>query len=280
MGQAAKTQSGGRFVENVETPVGVAAYLRVSTDEQAKSGLGLAAQERQTRAMATVKGWSEPVIYSDDGITGTKGVRGRPALAALMAAVARGEVDAVIIKSLDRLGRKTRLILELVDDLNRAGVSLVSCKESLDTTTPTGQFVLTLFAALAQLERDTIAERTRDALDAHGLRDGEKGGKLPFGYVRTDRGLRVDRAGAYVVRAIFARRASGASMRAIADALNADGHCTDHGKDWQHSSVREILSRETIYRGGLRGASTLRWPAILHDDSRDVSRDAERVTQA
>ena len=249
-----------------ETSLRVAIYLRVSTEEQAKSGLGLEAQERRCRAMATVKGWPEPTLYRDDGISGTKDTRRRPGLAALMGALGRGEMDAVIIHSLDRLGRRTRLILELVDEMNRCGVSLVSCKESLDTTTPTGQFVLTLFAALAQLERDTIAQRTRDALDAHGLRDGEKGGRLPYGYIRVDTGVRVDRSAAYVVRTIFRLRQQGRSLRQIADALDRDGHVTEHGKSWHHSSVAEVLRHEDAYRGGLRGASALRWPAVLHSD--------------
>lgn len=240
----------------------VAAYVRVSTEEQARSGLGLGAQAARCQAMATVKDWPEPRLFADEGISGTKDTRRRPGLARLMAAVGAGDVDAVIINSLDRLGRKTRLVLELVDELNGYGVSLVSCKESLDTTTPQGQFVLTLFAALAQLERDLIADRTRAALAEHGRRDGEKGGRLPFGYQRTSRGVRVDRAAAATVRCIFEYRAEGIALRRIAEHLDRR-HPRADGRAWQHTSVREILGNEAIYRGGRRGESALRWPAIL-----------------
>src|SRR5690349_16314012 len=105
-------------------PTRIAAYLRVSTDEQKESGLGIAAQRRQVRAMADVKMWPAPMEFVDDGVSGTKDVEKRPELQRLMTAVEAGEVDVVIIASLDRLGRKTRLILTLVDDLARRGVTL------------------------------------------------------------------------------------------------------------------------------------------------------------
>jgi len=238
----------------------VAAYLRVSTDEQARTGLGLGAQRSRVLAMATVKGWPEPIIYADEGISGTKETRKRPQLARLMGDVASGELQAIIILDLSRLARKTRLVLDLVEEMTRCGVSLVSCKESLDTTTPQGQFVLTMFAALAQLERDLIAERTRAALAEHGRRDGERGGRLPYGYVRSERGIAVDRHAASVVRKIFALRASGLSLRAIADQLDGPG---PRGGAWRHTGVSEILTNESAYRGGSRGESARRWPAIL-----------------
>jgi DNA invertase Pin-like site-specific DNA recombinase len=114
--------------------------------------------------MATVEGWNEPLVYCDAGISGTRDATRRPELQRLLSDVRSGTVAAVIILSLDRLGRETRLVLDLVEEFSRHGVALVSCKESLDTTSPQGQFVLTMFAALAQLERDLISERTKAAL--------------------------------------------------------------------------------------------------------------------
>src|SRR5260370_36804564 len=107
----------------------VAAYLRVSTDEQAESGLGIDAQRTQVRAMAVVKGYSTPTEYVDNGISGTKDVDKRPALQALMTDIAAGKVDVVIIPSLDRLGRKTRIILRLVEELAGRNVTLVGCRD-------------------------------------------------------------------------------------------------------------------------------------------------------
>lgn len=69
-------------------------------------------------------------------------------------------------------------------ELNELGVELVSCKESLDTSSPAGRFVLTMFAALAQLERDNIVQRTTDGRNQRGRIDGERGGRVPMEYKR------------------------------------------------------------------------------------------------
>ncbi|MBI1294291.1 hypothetical protein GC175_04955 [bacterium] len=254
-----------------------AIYLRVSTEEQGDK-YGLDVQDTMTRAMATVKQWQvvEPP-FVDDGLSGTLDVESRPALAALLAAAEDGKIDAVIVSALDRLGRKTSLVLALVERLAKHGVIIVSCKESLDTSTPSGQFVLTMFAALAQLERDTIVERTTNGRNQRGKVDGEKGGRVPMGYRRievepeTDESgkrkpvlnVAVDKDGAKLVTWIFRERAKGQTLTAIADGLNKDGHTTARGGRWHASSVREILLNEDAYRGGKRGESGLQWPKLL-----------------
>lgn len=261
----ARKKSGFATSEHSRSVTRVAAYLRVSTDEQARSGLGLGAQRAKVDAMATVKDWPAPTFYVDEGISGTKESRSRPALALMMDAVATGAVDAIIINSIDRLARKARLTLELAEEFQRAGVTLVSCKESIDTTTPAGQLFLTVLAGMAQFERDLIAERTRAALAEHSQRDGESGGRLPYGYVRELDGVRIERDQARIVRRIFQWRRDGLTLRAIAAQLNKRRYASPQGKHWHHSSVAAVLANEMYYRGGLRGASALRWPVILKD---------------
>ncbi len=239
-----------------------AIYSRVSTEEQIH-GYGLDVQRERCRAMATVKGWTVVGEYADEGLSGTKSQADRPQLAALLQACDAGDVDAVIVLALDRLGRKTRLVLELVDTLTARGVTLVSCKESLDTSTPQGQFVLTMFAALAQLERDTIVERTTAGRNQRGNQDGEKGGRLPYGYIRTPTGVQVEEQAAAVVRRIFAARAGGATLREIAHQLNERQPVSPRGGQWYASGVRDVLSNERAYHGATRGASAVQWPAIL-----------------
>lgn len=245
-----------------------AIYLRVSTDEQV-SGYGLDLQLSRCEGMATAKGWGRACVFVDEGVSGTRGVDDRPGLAAMLDAIDAGEVDAVIVYALDRLARSTRLVLEYVDRLAAKGAAIVSCKESLDTGTPAGQFVLTMFAALGQLERDTIVARTTDGRNARGKVDGEKGGRLPIGYARelvagksTGSVFTIDGEAA-TVRRIFTARAAGATLTAIADSLNADGVRTRRGGSWHASSVREVLTNEHAYRGGPRNGSGRNWPAIL-----------------
>ena len=135
-----------------------AIYLRVSTVEQSKK-FGLDAQKEQCEAMAKVKGWDVVQTFSDKGLSGSLDATERPGMAALLDAAEQGEIDAVIFAALDRLGRETTIVLEIVEQLDEYGVELVSCRESLDTSTPAGRFVLTMFAALAELEKDNIVKR-------------------------------------------------------------------------------------------------------------------------
>lgn len=265
-------------LHNNSTPAAVtwrtAMYCRVSTEEQAESGLGLGDQRARCEGMAMAKGWATPRLFSDDGISGTLGPHKRPALQKLLDAAQAHELDVVIIPSLDRLGRNTRLVLDLTAKLSALGVSLVSCKEAFDTTTPQGQFVLTLFAALGQLERDMISQRTAGGLAILSEREGETGGRIPYGYrrvgqrdatgKRTSYEVAVDPAAAAIVRRIFGLRRRGESTHAIAARLNADHVPTPRGVgEWRHSSVAVILRNKDIYYGGRRGRSAQRWPAIV-----------------
>ena len=254
-------------------PPSAAIYVRVSTEEQAKSGYGLDVQQERCAAMAVAKGWTVDAahVYADEGISGTKLASERPGLAALLAAVAAGQIHAVIVLALDRLGRKTTIILDLVEQIIAAGVEVVSCKEALDTTTATGRFVLSLFAALAQLERDNIVERTTSGRNARGKKDGEKGGRVPYGYVRAAGGILIDSVAAAVVRRIFGMNKRGTSLRHIAAELNAADIATPKGGSlWYPATVAVILNNKASYTGGTRGASEERWPAILEPSSRSI----------
>jgi site-specific DNA recombinase len=248
-----------------------AVYLRVSTEEQAEK-YGLIAQREQCEAMATVKGWDIAKVYQDD-VSGTTAER--PGLQAMLQAVCNGEHQAVIVSGLDRLARSTRLVLDIVEKLDGCSAELVSCKESLDTSTPQGRFVLRMFASLAELERDNIVERTTDGRDARGRIDGEKGGRLPMGYRRVFEdskavGVEVNEQRAELVRDIFAQRVAGSTLTAIADRLNEQGYTTERGGSWHASSVRQILLNEDAYKGGYRGESPERWPTLFINVSDNV----------
>lgn len=243
-----------------------AIYLRVSTDDQAQHGYGLEVQREKCNAMASVKGWDVIAEYKDEGVSGTTEPEQRPAMAQLLAAVDAGQIDAVLVLALDRLGRKTRIVLELAERFGAQNVELVSVKELLDTSTATGEFVLTMFAALAQLERSTIVNRTTEGRNARGRIDGEKGGRLPYGYYRNtadNNAVEIDLDAANIVRMIFRHRRAGKGMQAIADTLNLAGYASPKGGQWYASSVKIILDNKPAYAGGERGESSVCWPAII-----------------
>ncbi len=246
-------------VEQMENDkvIHVAGYLRVSTDEQAISGLGLDAQSKQVRGMAMAKGWPEPVMYEDAGISGMIDVKKRPEGARLLADIAAGTIDAVIVTALDRIGRRALYILNFIDTTKDA-ITLVSCKESVDTSTPVGKFLVTIMAGIAELERDTISQRTKDALEARGRSVGVRSGSVPYGYISKDREITINPRQAEVVRFIFDQRARKVSYQAISDAIQEQ--FTIH---LGASSVFVIAEHKKCYLGGKRGMSDKTWPVIL-----------------
>lgn len=198
-------------------------YLRVSTEEQSRSGLGLAAQ-RQTIA-AKVAG-EEVEWRADEGVSGSVAPESRPVLASVLAGLRRD--DVLVVAKLDRLGRSALDVLRLAEDARDRRWRLVACDLGLDTGTPVGAFTLTALAAVAQLERDLIAQRTREAL-AEKRRQGVRlGGPV----------LLPDE----VRHRVVAIRASGMTLRAVASALNAEGVPTARGGRWHGSTVRSVCS--------------------------------------
>lgn len=222
-------------------------YVRVSTDEQAREGLSLAAQTARIRAHCVAQGLTLSEVVVDAGVSG-KSLE-RPHLQALLARIQGGEVGAVVIYRLDRLTRRTRDLLELVEDVfRRHGVELVSLSEQLDTRTPAGVLTLTLLGALAQMERELIGDRTRLALAEKRAR-GDRLGGLPLGLQTTAPGTPAATAAAEleVVRQILGRRADGATFRAIAGELARAGRRTKRGGRWHASTVRAVCARRSLY---------------------------------
>lgn len=138
-------------------------YCRVSTEQQ-----------NLDRQIDALKQYGVDLIFNEK-MTGTK--RDRPELSKLLDRMTEG--DTVVIESLSRLGRSTKDLIELTELFHSKGVNLVSLKESIDTNTPTGKLLFTLMSAIAQFERDTIADRTREGLKAARAR-GRTGGRPKF----------------------------------------------------------------------------------------------------
>lgn len=249
-------------------PIGTghaAIYARVSTDEQAESGLGVDAQIAAFRQLVEMRGWqiAPAHVFIDAGVSGTTPPDQRPAMARLLAAAADGQIAHVAIYSLDRLARKTRYILEFTEQAASTGLGVAFVREAaVDTTTAAGRVVLSVIAAFAQFERDLISERTSAALAAKRA-TGWKPGRLPLGYISGDDGaISVHPANARTARRILAEREAGASYRAIADGLHDDGIAAPYGRRWYASSVRAIyLENANVYAGEVPGFPPLEEPA-------------------
>jgi site-specific DNA recombinase len=149
-------------MNTITTKKRAAIYLRVSTDEQARAGYGLDVQNEKLRTFVEFNDYilDEKHVYRDEGFSGTLPVEERPGLKRLMENARNHEFDVIVVYRLDRIFRKVRLLLEVLDEIQNLKVGFKSVTESFDTTSPTGQFLVTLLGGVAEMERDTIRERT------------------------------------------------------------------------------------------------------------------------
>ena len=160
-------------------------YLRVSTATKSRRGEVIAfeqdpaVQERPLRELIAQRGWTLYRVYSDR-LSGAKETR--PGLIALMADARRGVFEVVVVWRFDRFARSVKQLVLALEEFRSLGIDFVSHREALDTSTPMGKAVFTIIAAMAELERDVIKERTAAGLE-YARRHGTKSGK-PIGRPR------------------------------------------------------------------------------------------------
>lgn len=250
------------MTEKIKTSI----YIRVSTEKQV-GGFSLEIQEEKCRNMAKVKDWVVTKVYSDAGVSGTLNPDDRPGLNQLIQDAKDKLFDSVIIYSLDRLGRTSSLVLNLIDRFKEMGIKLSSCKESLDTSTPTGAFFVNMISAIVQLERDNIVSRTKEGIEKRKKLDGDGGGILPYGYTRKDNEVVINPDEAEIVKLIFKlKRVYRLTQMKIVKHLNKEGIKSPRGTEWQQGTISKILQKAPIYEGGLRNNNEngIHWPKIIH----------------
>lgn len=197
-----------------------ALYIRVSTDAQREEGYSIEAQKEMLEGYCKSKQIKNYELYIDGGFSGSS--IERPEVKRLINNVKRDLIEAVIVYKLDRLSRSQKDTLFLIEDVfNPHKVSFVSLNENMDTSTPIGRAMLGIMSAFAQLERETIRERTR-----LGMRERVKsglwmgGGHIPFGYnYDRSKGILVPNKDADTVRKMYDLYLQGYSMIKIAQTV-------------------------------------------------------------
>lgn len=225
-------------------------YVRVSSTEQAEHGFGLATQEAAIRAFATSQGYELVEVVTDAGVSGATRPSERDGFRRIVDLAEEGAFSVLLVWKFDRLARQIVYAVTAANDLQeRHGVQLRSVTEPIDTATPMGRTVFAILAGMAEQERQVITERTFLGRREKATRGGYACGAVPLGYV-TDRegGLATDEENAGTVRRVFAMRKEGATLQAIASALNADEIPTARGGKWWPATVRYILDNPK-YRG-------------------------------
>lgn len=227
-------------------------YTRVSTDAQGEDGkVSLPEQERMAKACIESKGWRYVRTYEDSGYTGRN--TNRPGLQSMLKDIMTGEIDVIVIFKLDRLSRKQRDTLTIIEDvLLKNNVDLVSLNETLDTTTPWGRAMIGILSSFNQLESENIALRTAMGRYAAAREGGYAGGKPPLGYRAVNGQLEIVPEEAEIVRLIFELRADGKPLMAIADELNQRGYRSKKGNEFKHSAIQTVLNNESTYRGNYK----------------------------
>lgn len=217
------------------------AYLRVSTDSQADSGLSLAAQRAKIEAYANLYSY-QLVDVLEEAASGNS-LR-RTALQAGLAALtaSRPRADALIVAKLDRLTRSVRDLGALLDSAFRR-CALVSVTEQVDTSTASGRMVLHILTSVAQWEHEAISERTAAALAAKRARGERISGQPPVGYRHEGDRVVVDAAEMRMVAALRRYRSWGLSLRWIANRLYEEGYRNRRGGRIHFTQVARILAR-------------------------------------
>ncbi len=222
-------------------PTAVIGYCRVSTIEQAESGISLDAQRHRLQAYADAHALALVRVETDAGLSARR-TSNRPALQRALLSLKRGEATGLVAVKLDRLSRTTSDVLDLVARAEREHWALHSIDERLDTSSAQGRFVTTILAAMAQLEREQIVERTMTAM-AELRRQGKRiSGKPQFGF-RFEEGLVVEVPGEQeILRRIRTLADQGKRCFAVASTLNREGVVNPRtGREWHFGTMRSVM---------------------------------------
>src|SRR5215204_3368643 len=216
-----------------------AVYVRVSSEEQVQ-GHSLAAQERAAADYCARHGWDVSAVCRDEGRSArTDDVAKRPAFARMLADAEAGRLEVVVVHQLDRFSRNRRIAFEAPDRLGKARVGFVSLLEDMDSSSPSGQLMLTMLVGMGQFYSDNLSQETKKG-KAERKRQGMYNGHLPFGTTKGPDGVpvldtearwcdvasRTEMAPAAGLVLAFELAAAGQTDREIARALNAAGYRT------------------------------------------------------
>ncbi len=203
-----------------------AIYTRKSTEEGLEQEFNSLDAQREACAAYILsqrhEGWvGVPDIYDDGGYSG--GNMERPAIKMLLADIAAGKIDVIVVYKVDRLTRSLADFAKMVEVLDANGASFVSVTQSFNTTTSMGRLTLNVLLSFAQFEREVTGERIRDKIAASKAKGMWMGGPPPLGYDVIDRKLVVDEDEAETVRRIFARYINLGSASTLTAELDSEG---------------------------------------------------------
>ena len=221
-------------------------YIRVSTEEQARGGVSLAAQEAAAYAYCAMRSLEVVELVTDAGVSAGKPLADRAGGRRVLELVDTGAVVAVVALKLDRLFRDCADCLDVTRIWEGAGAALHLVDlggQAIDTSSAMGRFFLTVMAGAAELERNLVSERTRAAM-AHKKAQGQRVGAVPYGYALADDGQTLVELPSEQAVITEARRLvdAGLSLRKVAAELARLGFKPRKGASWYAQQVKRMVA--------------------------------------
>jgi len=244
-----------------------AIYARISSDQDGR-GLGVQRQVEDCRKLASERGWVVAEEYVDNDVSAYSG-KTRPAYRRMLADLAAGERDAVIVYNLDRLHRQPAELEDFVTLCEKAGVTNVATVTAdIDLGNDDGLFMARMFAAFAAKESGRRSARVRRKMQANAAAGLPHGGSLrPFGYDETR--MAVVESEAAIISQLAARFLAGESLRSLAAWLEDAGVSTVAGKPWRTTTLKAVLASGRIaglreHQGVIVGPAA--WPGVISEE--------------
>jgi DNA invertase Pin-like site-specific DNA recombinase len=203
-------------------------YCRVSTDRQADEGESLEVQRRKLEGYGMQQGWTIDRVFVERGASGSRPLDERAEGQKLLAVIQPG--DVILTSKLDRMFRSALDALRVLDALKRRDISLHMIDLGGDVTgNGISKLVFTILSAVAEAERERIKERIREVKADQRTRGRYLGGTVPFGWRLGEDGALIEAPEQQAaIRRMLDMRRAGSSLRAIADAIKAEGFALSH----------------------------------------------------